>query len=67
MGGGDEEMPGATGGVEDLNVEKGCLGIGLGRCLLEHRIERGVEEGQDQGRRGVVAPRRLALVTSGGR
>ena len=67
MGGGGEEMPRATGGVEDPEAEEGRLGIGLRRCLLEHRVERGVEEGRDKRCRGVVAPRRLALITSDGR
>src|SRR6266404_3324625 len=64
MGGGDQEVAAAAGGVADLEGENSPLGIGLPGGLVKHRIERRVEQALDQIRRRVVAARSLSLVAA---
>ena len=64
-GGGDQEMSAAAGRVADLQLEDRRLGVGLRAGLVEDRVERRVEQAVDQGRRRVVAARRLPLVPGG--
>jgi len=66
VGGGDEEVAGAAGGIADGEVEERPLGIGAGGGLVEQGVEGGVEQAEDEACGGVVAPRRLPLVAGGG-
>ena len=74
-GGGDEEVAGAAGRVADRDRQQG-LGDRLGRVgprggrgdlgllggVVEDRVQGGVEQAVDEGRRGVVGAGRLPLV-----
>ena len=42
--GGDQEVPGAAGGVAYRHRQEGCLGIGLAFRPVEERVEGAVEE-----------------------
>ena len=64
-GGGDEEVPGAAGGVADGDVEQRrdpFRGGPVGARLVEQRVERGVQQAVDQRGRRVVGAGLLALV-----
>ena len=70
VGGGDEEVPGARGRVDDRELEDRPLGASrsLPRDrLVDDRVEGGVEQAVDQARRRVVGAGRLALVAGGRR
>ena len=66
MGGGDEEVAAAAGGVADREVEDGLLGV-LGLLgVVQDRVEGGVEDEVDQIAGRVVAAGGLALVAGDG-
>src|SRR6266699_1218655 len=65
MGGGNEEVSTAAGGITDFEVEDGFLWIGLARGFIEDRVKGGVEQAGDQAGGSVVAARRFALVPAG--
>ena len=66
VGGGDQEVAGAAGWVDDGKREDPCLGVLAGGRLVEDRLERGVEQRGDQRGGGVVAAGCLALGAGGG-
>src|SRR6266568_4272364 len=65
MGGGNEEVSTAAGGITDFEVEDGFLWIGLAAGFIEYRVKGGVEQAGDQAGGRVVAACRFALVSTG--
>src|SRR6266487_1413096 len=65
MGGSNEEVPTATGGIADFEIEDGFFRIGFNAGFIEDRVEGGVEQADDQAGGRVVAAGRLALVAAG--
>src|SRR5947209_16128570 len=64
VSGGDQEMPTATGGIADFEIENGLLWVRLCTGFRQDRFQGRIEQTVDQAGGSIVAARGLALVTA---